>query len=446
LVETVEDITVVVLNEKQVDASYFNAGALFVGCAGLGDDDEPIRHPDFGSVTIVTTDGQSQTRRLGAPRKSTAPRFGKWQQARLDELLNGTAELFKPIDGPQSFEALGNDFGYGWYRLSTRGTTSGDVLAPESGDRLHLYGDGKLLALLGRGEGAEYAPVKLSLKGDLVVLADNLGRFNVGWALGERKGLFGDLYTVKRMSAGKPKLQVKPSPDPFELHGFVSQMRHGDRMANAHAAVWQFRHTSTTPLVLDVVDSPVACMLTVNEQPIGLFDRRRTAGTGRFVLTQDGSLKRGNNTVELGFFGTLPEGTDPADLVRFHRTSKVPVGEWAFARWQPPASDEFGPLRKTGLRQPTWYRSSFNVSATDQPLWFEPTGLTKGQIFLNGHNVGRYFVATATGKAVPPQTRYYLPEAWLKTDGPNELMVFEEHGKTPDKCRLVYDPMGPYGR
>ena len=24
-------------------------------------------------------------------------------------------------------------------------------------------------------------------------------------------------------------------------------------------------------------------------------------------------------------------------------------------------------------------------------------------------------------------------------------LLFDEHGKSPDKCRLVYDPMGPYG-
>ena len=32
-------------------------------------------------------------------------------------------------------------------------------------------------------------------------------------------------------------------------------------------------------------------------------------------------------------------------------------------------------------------------------------GLSKGQAFINGENLGRYFTATATGKAVGPQTR-----------------------------------------
>ena len=78
------------------------------------------------------------------------------------------------------------------------------------------------------------------------------------------------------------------------------------------------------------------------------------------------------------------------------------------------------------------------------PLFLQPDGLTKGQLYVNGHNAGRYFVRTHTNAAVPPQSRYYLPEAWLRTDASNELVLFEEHGRAPHKCKLVHDPMGPF--
>ena len=64
--------------------------------------------------------------------------------------------------------------------------------------------------------------------------------------------------------------------------------------------------------------------------------------------------------------------------------------------------------------------------------------MSKGQIYLNGHNVGRYYHATRTGRSVGPQERYYLPEPWLQTDTPNELLLFDEHGRSPVACRLVY--------
>ena len=66
-------------------------------------------------------------------------------------------------------------------------------------------------------------------------------------------------------------------------------------------------------------------------------------------------------------------------------------------------------------------------------LW----GMTKGQIYLNGNNVGRYFQSTAKGGAVGPQRRYLLPSSWIMASGNNDLLLFDEHGRLPEKCRLV---------
>src|SRR5262249_30714922 len=119
--------------------------------------------------------------------------------------------------------------------------------------------------------------------------------------------------------------------------------------------------------------------------------------------------------------------------------------EWSFAPWSLPSEKSFRHAPSTSANQPAWFRCRFNISHTAAPLWLEPVGMSKGQFYLNGHNLGRYFVATASGKTVPPQHRYYLPEAWLKVGELNELMLFDEHGKAPSKCRLAYDAMGPYG-
>jgi hypothetical protein len=67
-----------------------------------------------------------------------------------------------------------------------------------------------------------------------------------------------------------------------------------------------------------------------------------------------------------------------------------------------------------------------------------PAGLTKGQWYVNGRHVGRYFVALANGKPVPPQDRYLVPAAWLKPGQPNELTVFDEHGASPSKVKLAH--------
>ena len=95
-------------------------------------------------------------------------------------------------------------------------------------------------------------------------------------------------------------------------------------------------------------------------------------------------------------------------------------------------------MPKTLPSQPSWFRCAFDVASLDAPLTLELTAMSKGQVILNGHNLGRYWQQTREGKIIDSQTHHYLPESWLKLDEPNELMLFDEHGRTPDKCKLVH--------
>ena len=69
---------------------------------------------------------------------------------------------------------------------------------------------------------------------------------------------------------------------------------------------------------------------------------------------------------------------------------------------------------------------------------FDTTGLSKGHVFVNGHNLGRYFTATAEGRPVGPQRQLYLPDSYIKADEPNELLVFDEHGFAPHRTEIVF--------
>ena len=66
------------------------------------------------------------------------------------------------------------------------------------------------------------------------------------------------------------------------------------------------------------------------------------------------------------------------------------------------------------------------------------TGLSKGQVFVNGQNLGRYFTATADGRAVGPRPPLYVPESWVKLDEENELLLFDEHGFAPHGARIIF--------
>ncbi len=94
----------------------------------------------------------------------------------------------------------------------------------------------------------------------------------------------------------------------------------------------------------------------------------------------------------------------------------------------------------TATGVPTFFRTDFNTDSNSLPdkpgshpiLRVTLTGLSRGFIWLNGHNLGRY------PEKVPIKS-IYLPECWLNR-GKNTLAIFDEEGNTPLQTRLVVEP------
>ncbi|XP_023003076.1 beta-galactosidase 3 [Cucurbita maxima] len=103
----------------------------------------------------------------------------------------------------------------------------------------------------------------------------------------------------------------------------------------------------------------------------------------------------------------------------------------------------------------TWHKSNFDAPEGDEPLALDMQGMGKGQIWINGHSIGRYWTAYATGNCEkcnyagsfrplkcqqgcgqPTQRWYHVPRAWLKPKD-NLLVVFEELGGNPTSISLV---------
>jgi hypothetical protein len=85
---------------------------------------------------------------------------------------------------------------------------------------------------------------------------------------------------------------------------------------------------------------------------------------------------------------------------------------------------------------PSFFRSRFPYHpATHGPGPFKLSlpGLGKGQLWLNGHNLGRYW-------HIGPQEFYKVSASWLQAE--NELLIFEEEGGQPDEVRLWVDALG----
>jgi hypothetical protein len=77
-------------------------------------------------------------------------------------------------------------------------------------------------------------------------------------------------------------------------------------------------------------------------------------------------------------------------------------------------------------RPGTFFRGSFTVD-TPADTFIDMTGYRKGVVWVNGHNLGRYW-------DIGPQKRLYCPASWLKA-GANDVVVFDLHQTTAAPLR-----------
>lgn len=454
-VETHEDVVVVVCNTKQIDATIVHDGAVLVGAAGVTPDDQPIPHHDFKSITTITQDGETSTTTGAKPKAPSRPAISKWLTAPEDDNATGDNVRYARIPGPDSMEALGAPSGYAWIRIKLKNSSTKKARAAlfQAADRIHLYNEGALLDVLGNAPGADPNPTfTLPLaKGTqtLAALVDNLGRYDAGNALGQPKGIHGHIYEAKAIRTTKPKLVDADLIDPLTFRAPIFGLRYGD-VTDAPRLTWTIKHLKKSPILMAVDPAkPVHDLVLVmlNDEPVEIISPGQNA---RLVFDSE-TLKRGNNVFQLAVVGDMSDNAQNlgAAVSFFEGASNITEkAEWAFAKWEPPPASAYEEVARAALAgrpgaalkgRPRWWKAIFTPADTDRPLLFDATGLSKGQLFLNGTNLCRFFVATRTNKAVPPQTLYHLPRPLLEPDADNELLIFDEHGFPPAKTKLRYE-------
>jgi len=81
---------------------------------------------------------------------------------------------------------------------------------------------------------------------------------------------------------------------------------------------------------------------------------------------------------------------------------------------------------------PSLYKGTFGVTGEPKDTFLHMKGWTKGVVFINGHNLGRYW-------EIGPQETLYLPSPWLRK-GVNELLIFELHKCENPDVSFVTEP------
>ncbi|KAL3640919.1 hypothetical protein CASFOL_015887 [Castilleja foliolosa] len=102
-----------------------------------------------------------------------------------------------------------------------------------------------------------------------------------------------------------------------------------------------------------------------------------------------------------------------------------------------------------------WYKAYFDAPSGNEPLALDMRSMGKGQVWVNGQSIGRYWLSYANGNCgvchyngtyrspkcqlgcgKPTQRWYHVPRSWLQPTR-NLIVVFEELGGDASKIDLV---------
>ncbi|HEU5098564.1 MAG TPA: beta-galactosidase [Roseiflexaceae bacterium] len=393
-----------------------------------------------------------------APRLSVSPDLPlslSWATHAVAERYEGAG--WQPIERPLALEELGCHLGYGWYRaeIEVESDEQLGLAAPWLSDRARLLLDGEDIGWLGvHPQGPHLAlPVYLAAgRHDLRILADNLGRFNYGSNTGERKGLLDTLYCGGQQRdltpgwvalwqeavfageaiAGARPAAVRPDAEGVSLDNFAFQ----------GPSVWllrEFEAQAGMSYLIQITGDRNPGALFVNGVAVARFSRHHGGGYIKADISQ--MVQPGANVLTLniqGYAGAAWRAT----LLEYDRARPIEA-TWSFR-----PGVEAGDLRleasqpspASSLQPPAsgmaFYRATFTYNAATHgagPFKLHLLGMRKGQIWLNGRNLGRYW-------QIGPQECYKLPAAWLRAD--NDLVLFDEEGARPDGVWISTDGLG----
>lgn len=453
-----EGITLIVVCDEMADETFIHENHVYVGCAGVTTDGLPIPSPNGKTHTHIDPTGVAKTHNTkfieGYPEEDLPKvNIGNWELATPEEHINGLSPRYAQIPGPADLSELGTPYGYGWYKVAIKNSATKKlkVCAPEANDRVSVFLDGDYVGVFGDGPGAENILALPTKKGDqqLVMLADNMGRVDSGSDMTGNKGVFGHIVEHTPFKAGKATIENGNPMEILKYRSPVFGVQHGDSTLPGRIT-WSFKHLKKSSIVLALPAFSVRTMIILNDEPIRLYDANRK----HQLVLDDEATKRGNNVLQIAFEDNaisqdgeafvqeaLKLINDQCDIIECANqiTDKC---EWSFAKWEMPAEIDFESVSKSKLSntsKPSWWRSSFATPDLKVALSLDLSGMSKGQVYLNGHAMGRYFVSTNDAKPVEPAMPLVIPSAWLKADTENELTIFDEHGASPSKVRVIVE-------
>jgi len=427
------NLTVLGVSQEAAGRTWFAGGRVLIGPAYVGEE-RSGRHDCFldgqtSSIVTVSRDGvlDSQAVKPAASVEAQIA-FKNWTPHPLPE-TEGSGSGWRELDRPRTVEEFEAYQGYTWYRAAFHSPqrTSTGLLFTQASDRIHVFVNGRRAGVWGRGPGAVRDPLPVQLEAGenrFVLLCDNMGRLSEGAVL-DRKGIGGPAFLDAEVRDLPGPAWSVPERPPTESWGYQT-FRHYNPDAKLRRTTYEFVPRQGEGLQLFLRWFPQYAWIALNGRVVAEHagDLSLAGGVDFSSVVLDPYLSPGPQRLEITVFGAAPSQFEShVRLLAYRKSSEL--RQWAFRPWTDPVVKGNAPSG-----HPLWWEAEFAKPSVPGPFFLVTEGLSKGQAYLNGHALGRYW-------EIGPQHSLYVPDPWFA--GTNRFVIFDEEGKSPNSAYLSRD-------
>ena len=421
-----------------------------------------VAEPGGDQAWVVTSAGPVTRRAPTRPATGAVPLPGAWQAVSAAGPAAPAADdqAWESHEDPVQLGLAGGTPIGAWYRTTiTRAEPATGVLRlPELADFGQVYLNGKLLGQVDRDH--DQVPVSLEAgRHQLAIYASLMGRdklfFHTGvFSTSDRKGMWAPPRLLVPGTAGaaiegwryrpldgKPSAQDLRAETTGEAWKDVAwgQDPFGGRPGRvlAIARMPAFPAEDEVELRFPPVDDEAE--VWVNGQRIGHHKGWRDPFT---MAVPAKALSPEGNVVAVVVINSDGAGGMSGQPGTAAWRPMPGTGDGRVRGWRqqdiadvPPVAG-YGPLAQpSGM--PAYYRTTLTVPATQDGMSWRLSwgGLGRGQVWLNGHALGRF-------PDHLDQRGLWMPPCWLKA-GANDLVIYDELGQDPAGVRAVVDAESP---
>ncbi|KAG6432597.1 hypothetical protein SASPL_104178 [Salvia splendens] len=217
-------------------------------------------------------------------------------------------------------------------------------------------------------------------------------------------------------------------PAPLDEYGLIRQPKWG-HLKELHAAVSSNESTRTRTPVVKLDSKEIWEEL---HESIAVFDK--TSLKSNILLEQMNTTK--DTSDYLWYTSSYEQSEEQSTTIRVNSLGHVlrifVNGKFIGAYMERRASGlENVRIGDKDLWNLSWgYQSKFDAPKGNDPVALNLGTMGKGQVWINGESIGRYWISFLNPQGSPSQIWYHIPRSFLKPRD-NLLVMFDEEGGNP---------------